>query len=143
MRRTIRHILLIGLTLLLLSGAERALAQSNNLCPTGSVPSLTVNNCAGVTDYTVAQSFTVDNTANVASATVCVSTANNRRDGWYRFTATSTTSTIEVTVAQGTRNIAVAVYTGTCGAMTEVGCVNNAGNGGTETITLTTTIGTT
>lgn len=121
---------------------EKSFAQSNNLCPQTGVPTLTVNPCNGATNYNVDEFWTVDNTANVSNVTTCVSAVNNRRDGWFRFVATATTTSIVATV-QATRNVALAVYTGTCGSMTEQGCVNAGGNGVTETLTFATVIGTT
>ncbi|MBL0137147.1 MAG: T9SS type A sorting domain-containing protein [Bacteroidetes bacterium] len=118
-------------------------SQSNNLCPQGSVPTLNVNPCTGSTDYTIDQAWTVDNTANVSNNTACVTSANNRRDGWFKFVATSTTTSVVATVASGTRNVALAAYTGACGSMTEVACINAGGNGTTETLTFATVIGTT
>ncbi len=125
-----------------LFAATESLAQTNNLCPQNSVPTLPVNPCTGSTDYSIDQSWSVDNTSNVSNNTACVSSANNRRDGWFRFVATATTSSIVATV-ENNRNVALAVYSGACGSMTELGCVNAGGNGVTETLTFTTAIGTT
>lgn len=127
--------------LLLLISAASLFAQTDNLCPQNNVPTLPVN--CGSSNYDIPQSYSVDNTANVSNTTTCVTTANNRRDGWFQFTATATTSTVTATVNSNTRNLAIAVYNGSCGAMTELGCVNNGGNGATEIVTFATSIGTT
>lgn len=114
--------------------------QSNNLCPQTGVPVLPVNSCSGPSNYNVASTFTVDPTTSLPVGTTCVTASRNSRDGWYQFTATTTATTIIGTVIS--RDLAIAVYSGTCGAMTELGCVNAGGNGVTETLTFTTTPGT-
>lgn len=122
---------------------KKGKAQSDNLCPQLSVPTLTVNSCTGATSYNVASTFTVDLPASVASGSTCITAGNNVRDGWFKFVASSSSSIITATIAQNNRNFGLVAYTGLCAAMTEVGCVNAAGNGGTETLTLATTSGTT
>lgn len=129
--------------LLTLVSNNSSFGQSDNLCPTGSVPALQVNPCNGATTYSLASSYTVDNTANVSNNTACVSSVNNKRDGWYKFTATSATTNIFGTVSSNSKNIALAVYSGTCGFMVELGCANAGGNGANESLTFASTPGTT
>jgi hypothetical protein len=100
-----------------------------------------VNSCTGPTNYDLQSTFTVDPAASVPAGTTCVTAANNSRDGWFKFTATAASTTIIGTVVS--RNLAIAVYTGTCGAMNPISCVNSFGNGGTETTTFATVVGTT
>ena len=121
-----------------------ALAQSDLLCPQGSVLVLTVNACIA-DPYTIPTSFGIEPVANVPTGTACVVASDNKRDGWFQFTATSVTTTIIGTVIAG-QNLAIDVYTGSCGAMTEVGappCQTSGGNGVSETTILNTVIGTT
>ncbi|MFN8145680.1 MAG: T9SS type A sorting domain-containing protein [Bacteroidia bacterium] len=139
--KTVKFLLnLFSYTLLFLT--NNLFAQTNNLCPQNSVPTLSVNPCTGATNYTIDQSWSVDNTSNVSNNTACVTSGNNRRDGWFRFVATANSSSIVATV-ENNRNVALAVYSGSCGSMTELGCVNAGGNGVTETLTFATTVGTT
>lgn len=135
---------LILLLLILFCGIHfTARSQSDNLCPQNNVPTLNFSNCNGNwTNYTIPQSFNVDNNSNVSTNLGCMTSGNNKRDGWFKFTATSTSTTIAATV-NGTRDVGLVVYSGSCGSMNNLACVNNFGQGGTESVTLTTAIGTT
>lgn len=95
---------------------------------------ITVGNCTSNQDVN-------DGTVNDPSASGCLSSLS--RDGWYYFVATSTKTTIYFNNNSG-RDPLLAVYTGTCGSLTLVGCSNSNGSSGDETISaLTTTIGVT
>lgn len=134
--------ILVSLFLFLLSFT--ALAQSDFLCPQVGVPVLTVNSCIA-NPYNIPTSFGIEPVANVPTGTACVVQIDNKRDGWFQFTATSVTTTIIGTVIAG-QDLAIDVYTGACGSMTEVGgppCQSNGGSGVTETTSLTTIVGTT
>ena len=123
-----------------------AIAQSDLLCPEASVPTVPINSCTP-TSYNVPNGFGIEPPANVATGTTCVTASNVKGDGWFQFTAISTSTTIIGTVTGG-RDLAMVVYTGTCGVATmlEVGgaaCINAGGNNITETIVVPTAIGTT
>lgn len=135
-----KHILLF-LTFGIFSIA--ALAQSDGLCPQSNVPELQLNTCSA-TSYNLPTSFIIEPVANVTQGTTCVTASNVFRDGWFSFTATSSQTTIIGTVTGG-RNLALVVYSGSCGATTmiEEGCINAGGNNITETLPLTTVVGTT
>ena len=131
-----KHTLLF---LLLFFFSLTVLAQSDNVCPESSVPTVPINSCAP-TSYSVAAGFGVD--PFVPTGTTCVTASNVKRDGWFQFTATSTTTTIIGTANAG-QDLALVVYSGTCGNMTEENCINGGGNAITETLPLTTVVGTT
>ncbi|MFN3875383.1 MAG: hypothetical protein ACK4L7_05690, partial [Flavobacteriales bacterium] len=67
--------------------------------------------------------------------------ASNNDDAWGWFTATSTRTVISYTPSSSNRNPILHVFTGACGWLTQVGCVNAGGNGVTETMALSTTVG--
>ena len=96
-----------------------AFGQSDLLCPQSSVPVLTVNSCAPV-DYNVPTGFGIESPSNVATGTACVTSGNVKADGWFKFTATAASTTIIGTITSN-RDLALVVYTGTCGSMIEVG----------------------
>lgn len=106
---------------------SNACADAISLTPAGA--------CVN-TGYSIPNGFTRD----AVAAASCVTNANNREDGWFSFVATNTTSTITATT---NRNVALAIYEGGCGALSEVGCVNAGGNNTTESLTVATVIGTT
>lgn len=137
------HTLFLLTSLVFFIAINSSKAQSDNLCPLTSVPILQVNPCTGAAPYSIPQSYNVDNSANVSNNTACVSFSNNKRDGWYQFIATSPSTSIIATLNANNRNVALALYTGVCGSMTEISCINSVGNGATETLTSTTVPGTT
>lgn len=106
-----------------------AFSQSD-LC--SGATSLTVNSSCVTTAYSVAGSF--------GSEIANPSCGNSNKDGYYTFTATATNTVITATTDQ---NLVLSVYTGSCGSLSQFACVDAANNGGTETLTLATTIGTT
>lgn len=98
------------------------------------VPSLTVNTSCVTTSFTLPGSYS--NGGLVMSAS-CAG-GNDMDDGWYSFTATSTSTTIEL---NGDRAKAVVVWTA-CGGGTEIGCDQQVA-GTTASVTVATTIGVT
>ncbi len=99
------------------------------------------NNCAGATTLTVngacdlAASFT-DATVNDPTVTTCGSAAT--RDGWYKFTATATSTTVTFTNSSN-KDGAIYIYSGvSCALMTYSTCANTNGASGDETVTFTT-----
>lgn len=102
-----------------------------------TAPALTPGVTCVTTNYTIDAAFTAD----APAATTCVTAGNNREDGWFRFVATNTTSTVTVTC---NRDAAIAVYSVACPAVgAQVACVDAGGGGTTETTTFTTIIGVT
>lgn len=72
-----------------------------------------------------------------APTTLTICSGAITREGWYRFTATATEA--NVIVNSNNRQLALAVYSGACGSLTQIGCSNNntAAGGQTESINLT------
>jgi|GEM_PF-4548100 len=79
-----------------------------------------------------------DATVNDPSAVNCGSIT---RDAWLWFDATSSKSTIHFFNGSN-RNAAIYIYTGMPGALSEVSCMNDMGNGKSEMMILNTTSGT-
>lgn len=73
------------------------------------------------------------------TATGC--SGSNNDDAWGWFTATSTRTVISYINTTNNRNPIIHVYTGACGSLTPVGCVNAGGNNLRETIAVATTVG--
>lgn len=61
-------------------------------------------------------------------------------EGWYTFTATSSETSISATTD---RNLAITVYSGACGSLTQIDCVNDFGGGTAEAFIVPTVAGTT
>jgi hypothetical protein len=97
------------------------------------------DDCVGAINLTPATNC-VNTTGTDAGATqsmvagTCGGTPND--DVWYSFTASTSNQTITV-VGCASFNPVVEAYSGTCGSLTSLGCVNTTGTGGTETLTLT------
>jgi len=108
-------------------------AQTNPSDACTGVPSLSVNSTCVANSYTLAGSYT-DGALIAASCNGNL----NRDDGWYSFTATGTTTDIDLT---GNRDHTLAVWSA-CGGGTELAC-DYATSGNVATISMTTVIGTT
>lgn len=108
-------------------------AQVNPSDGCTGVPALTVNTTCVNNSYSLSGSYS---NGGLVSAS-CFS-GNNRDDGWYSFTATGTTTNIELT---GDRDHVLAVFS-TCGGGTELAC-DFATSGNTASVSFATTIGTT
>lgn len=98
-----------------------------------------VNDPALNTQYCLTNAPVTDNTLDNSN---CFPGAQS--DGWYDFTIASGPQTIQLDVSNynssggpNQRDIAFEVFSGTCGALTSLGCVNATGSGGAETLTLT------
>jgi hypothetical protein len=95
------------------------------------------DNCAGATPLTPGNSCIA--TAGTSAwatastpATTCGGTADD--DVWYSFVAANTTQIITVT-GSASYDAVLGVFSGTCGALTNLYCRNLTGVGGTETVT--------
>ncbi len=116
----------------------------------GSAP---VNdNCAGATSIGVnatciaTNGTTQDATQSQAPATCSTFLATAANDVWYSFVATDVSTTISVTGAgDATTGMdpILEAFSGACGALTSLGCVDATLRGATETLTIATTPGTT
>jgi len=111
----------------------------NSICVTTPVPAPANDNCAGAINLTpgASCSYTAGTTLNATASgqpTVCGSNPDD--DVWYRFTANGPQHQVNVDGATNF-NAIVQVYSGTCGSLTSLQCVNATGQDGTETVNLT------
>ncbi|WP_338792975.1 T9SS type A sorting domain-containing protein [Bernardetia sp. MNP-M8] len=125
----------LAITLLFCFFTTNTNAQSNTCATATSIsPSTT---CVAI-PFSVPGSFTRDNTV---ANTSCVTNGNIREDGWVSFVANSTSTTV---AAASARDVAIAVYQGGCGGTQIAGaCADAFGNGGTESMVITTVVGVT
>lgn len=101
------------------------------------------DNCVGATSLTASSSCTttgynITNAFSNSGQTTTCGTGND--DGWFTFTATGTNTVIEATCTNGD-DIILTALSGGCGSLSEVGCVDGNGNGGTEILSITTVVG--
>ncbi|HEU4716931.1 MAG TPA: hypothetical protein VFU15_03830, partial [Bacteroidia bacterium] len=127
-----KNIYALSVFFLIAAGFGNHLSAQNPTDLCSGAPSLSVNASCVNTAYTQAATHTVT-VPNPSCAT-------NYRDSWYKFTATTTSTTI---TASTNRDLAIVVYSGTCASLTEIACANAAGFGGSESTTFGTAIGTT
>jgi hypothetical protein len=107
-------------------------AQTNTCV---GAPLLTVSPVCVNSAYSVISTFTPSGTPISCG----VDATNTIRDGWFSFVGNGNNVTITATT---NRNLVLAVYSGTCVSLTEVGCTNaGGGNNQTETLTVLTTNG--
>lgn len=91
--------------------------------------------------YTYAQDDAISATNNNGFITACPDAMN---DGtWFKFVGDGSQYTIKITMPSGSGfDAQMGVYTGTCTNLVCVDTVDNAGGGGAETLTITSTAGT-
>ncbi len=116
-------------TALLVTGFFHATAQSD-LC--SGAPLLNVNSGCTSVGYTIQGSWG----AEMPNPSCGV----NYRDGFFRFIAVSTQTSVQVTDGSGGPDPILVVYSGTCGSLTQIGC-SNEGNNDNENVTVATAIG--
>jgi hypothetical protein len=101
------------------------------------------DDCATATNATVGSScsyitFNLPGTLTQSTpAPTGCNVANLKDDAWLVFTATGTSTIIQY--LNSSRDAAIWVYSGTCGSLTQIGCVDAVAGIGTEAITVTTT----
>lgn len=114
----------------------------------GSAPAN--NECANATSIGVnatcfaTQGTTENATQSLPPAACSGFTASVANDVWYSFTATQASTTISVTGAgDATTGMdpVLEAFSGSCGALTSLGCVDATARAGTETLTIATTPG--
>ncbi|MEO8086602.1 MAG: IPT/TIG domain-containing protein, partial [Bacteroidota bacterium] len=123
------------LWMLFASFATYAISPSND-CGTNGSQQITVN-----TNSCNTTSFDFNSSIGSPSLTgTCAS--GGSQDGWGWFNATGTSTTVTASPSgNNDRNIALMVYSGTCGSMTLVACVNATSQPDPETATFTTVNG--
>lgn len=111
------------------------------ICVTSpSIPSPPVNdNCAGAINLIPGNTCS-PYLQNVAGATLSpqstpVCGGNLNDDVWYKFTAAQTSTIIQAT-GQGSYDMAITAYSGSCVTTTFIDCINNTSAGQTETLVL-------
>jgi hypothetical protein len=107
--------------------------QSTNACSATAAAPYPVGTACTPTPFQKPASYT-------ASGNPGGCTAGNFADGWGRFIATGTTTVIAFSPDQAVRPI-LHVFTGTCAALTQVGCHNSGAAGATAELVLTTVVG--
>lgn len=109
----------------LLLGLSKSFAQPPN------------DNCANAIPLTINAICTngQTNTATNEPLDAGGCTSANTRTVWYSFTATQTTHYIYVDVISAGLDAVFAVYSGTCGSLTKLFCVNATGTGADEQTT--------
>ncbi|HQV75151.1 MAG TPA: GEVED domain-containing protein [Flavobacteriales bacterium] len=112
------------------------------------------DDCAGAIMLTVGTACvgtvgTVDGATESQPSDTCSGfTSSLVTDVWYSFTANSASTTVQVTgdtlaaITDG-YDAVLAIYEGSCGALTLINCVDATVRGGTETLTIPTVSGTT
>jgi hypothetical protein len=107
---------------------------------TPTIPSPPVNdNCAGAINLIPGNSCSpfLQNAAGATlspqSTPICGGNLND--DVWFRFTAAQTSTIVQAT-GQGSYDMAITAYSGSCVTTTFIDCINNTGAGQTETLVL-------
>jgi len=104
------------------------------VCITTAPPAPSNDNCSGATLLNV-NATCVSTAGTTVSATQsqtgCAGTADD--DVWYKFIATNAVQTIQVT-PNGTADMVLELFSGTCSALTSLYCVDNGFSGDAETI---------
>lgn len=117
-------------------GTTLALAQTaTDACSYAGGAQYTVNSSCTFQTFSKPGSFGAD-----INPSGCSGSNNDDAFGW--FTATSTTTVITYDPDNNGHDPIMHLFSGTCGSLSNLTCANNAGDGGNETITYTTTIGT-
>ncbi|WP_411810771.1 T9SS type A sorting domain-containing protein [Chryseobacterium scophthalmum] len=105
-------------------------ANNFNIC-IGTPPPPPVNdNCSGAVALTVNPDYlcgsvtsgtTVSATASTETAPTCGATGTND-DVWFKFTATNSAHRVSLSNVSGTTDMAMAIYSGSCGSLVHVMC---------------------
>ncbi|MBL0065728.1 MAG: hypothetical protein IPP38_12080 [Bacteroidetes bacterium] len=100
--------------------------------------------CSGASQITVGNCTTNQNvsdaTVNDPNASGCITSPT--RDGWFYFVATSARTQVDF-FNNSNRDAGIIVYSGSCGSLTAIGCVNATGSSGDELLIVNTSVGST
>jgi hypothetical protein len=128
-----RRMLSLFVITMLFTHCVKAITPTTD-CSTGSGSKITVGAVGSCTNT----AFNFNTSIGLPALTgSCVSAGT--QDGWGWFTATSAYT--KITTSGSNRNIALMVYSGSCGSLTLIGCADNANGSGSETVTIATTSG--
>lgn len=120
------------LSILLLFSLLTGFAQEND-CVTSGAGQLTVENACNLTTFDSS-----NNTDYWNSATGCNATDGDDAWGWF----VGTGNDVTISYTPDSRDAILTVFTGSCStSMSSLACADAAGAGGTETITISTTLG--
>lgn len=122
----LKRTILISVSLILIF-CNFVQAQSTNCAGATSITPVNASTC------TPGTSFNISGTGTGGSFSSCTTGGGNYN--WGKFTAVSSTASISYTPASN-RDAIVFAYSGSCGSLTQLGCKNDFGNGGTETLDL-------
>src|SRR6218665_1486946 len=127
-------------SILVLAGASLFSTASAQSDACSGAPTLTVNTSCVTTAYNVNKNWSTEAASPTPS---CYSaTTTNSRDGFYQFTTGASTTQVTIT-ATTNKDLVLVLYSGACGSLTQVSCVDAGASGVTETMTVTVTPGTT
>jgi trimeric autotransporter adhesin len=109
-----------------------------DICVTAPPPPPANDDCANAVAISgVTNGTTVGATQSMAQEICGTATAASAKDVWYTFTATSNGSAIvDVTNVAADFDAVLMVYSGACGSLTNIGCADGPGAGGSETTTI-------
>ncbi|MCB9178397.1 MAG: T9SS type A sorting domain-containing protein [Flavobacteriales bacterium] len=107
----------------------------SNACGTALANQYPVGTTCSYNDFDKPTSFTATYNPGTCNS-------DNNDDAWGWFTATSSTATVTYDPDNSDDPI-LHLFSGACGSLSQEGCADAAGNGGNETVTITTTPGST
>ncbi|MDB5193305.1 MAG: hypothetical protein JWQ96_2868 [Segetibacter sp.] len=110
-----------------------------NICVTTPPPPPANDDCGNAVTMTgITNGTTVGATQTMAQEACGTATATFANDVWYKFTASANgDATLNVTNVASDFDAVVMVYSGACGALTNIGCADGPAGGGSETVSLT------
>jgi len=125
-KRVLQYLLILVCSILTVH--QTALSQANTCATATSLSVVNASTC------TASTTFNTNGGGTGASFSSCATGGGGYN--WAKFVANSSTAYISYNPASN-RDAVLFAYRGTCGSLTQIGCVDAAGNGGTETLTLT------
>ncbi|MCB0767120.1 MAG: T9SS type A sorting domain-containing protein [Flavobacteriales bacterium] len=109
--------------------------SASNACGTAAANEYPVGTTCSYNDFDKVSGFTATYNPGTCNS-------DNNDDAWGWFTATGTTATVTFNPDDNHDPI-LHVFSGSCGSLNQEGCADAAGNGGNESVTITTTPGST
>lgn len=94
------------------------------------------DNCSGAITISATSSTPIEGTTLNATQSMAGTVGTADDDVWYKFTAVSSAHNIQVS-PEYSFNAVVELFSGSCGSLTSISCVNANGNGVTESISAT------
>lgn len=135
MKALLRATCVLALVLNIPGGHEATAQSSSDACGTAVGNQYTVGSSCTFADFDVAATYVPNFNPGTCGA-------GNFDDGWGWFVATATTTAVTFDPDNSDRPI-LHVFSGSCGSLTQVACVDAGANGVNATVTFTTVVGTT